>query len=140
MGVCRLLGFDHSPQLTDGLLQVALVQVRNRAVEDRVDVIGVHAIEHLSKDLDSLVELLRLYLLSALAYQLIASPHHRKLLLLENILLPELFLRAHGSGAIAHGLRAESLAILAHILEVPLGSHRDTAFLREHEPFLAVLH
>ena len=58
MGVRRVLGFDHPPQLADGLLQVALVQVRNRPVEDRVGVIGIHAIEHLSKDLDSLVELL----------------------------------------------------------------------------------
>ena len=58
MRVCRVLGFDHLPQLTDCLLQVALVQVRDRPVEDCVDVIGIHAIEHLSKDLDSLVELL----------------------------------------------------------------------------------
>ena len=27
MGVCRVLGFDDSPQLTDRLLQVALIQV-----------------------------------------------------------------------------------------------------------------
>ena len=66
----RVLRFDNAPQLTDCLLQVALVQVRNGSVEGRIDIVRVYLFQHLREKFDRLTELLGFDLQPALTDQL----------------------------------------------------------------------
>ena len=59
----------HSPQLADGLLQVALVQIRDGPVEDCFLVVRVDVLEHLCEQFDGLVVVLRLDLLSTACHK-----------------------------------------------------------------------
>lgn len=68
---CGGAKLDYSPKLTDGLLQIALIKIRDSAIEDCLGVTWIESLQYFAEKLDRLIVLLVLDLCTATANQVI---------------------------------------------------------------------
>ena len=68
---CGGAKLDYSPKLTDCLLQIALIKIRDSAIEDCLGVTWIESLQYFAQQLDRLIVLLVLDLCTAAANQVI---------------------------------------------------------------------